>query len=176
MTTHRRATNFPGLLPPDRIMAMARTNQCMGDFMQNRIFDMIKWRVPGIMAGQRNGSGGEITQTRPATCMVIDYPSVRQAMFPQQVMRQFKNITQTPLWFTRHRRAIKYKLVRGHHHPRPTPARARPPVGSPQHQTEALNDIMFRPDFPRNCAAETKQSQPLPVSEYGCRRDACQWP
>ena len=40
-----RAANFPGFLPPDRIMAVMRADKRMRNFMQNRITNMICLRA-----------------------------------------------------------------------------------------------------------------------------------
>lgn len=49
MTAHGCTPDFPRLLPPGGIMAMTRANQSMGNFMQDRICNMVNRRLARIM-------------------------------------------------------------------------------------------------------------------------------
>ena len=94
MAPCRATTDLAGFLPPNSVMTMMRPDKRMGNFMQNRITNMICIGVPNIQPRQRNSLVCVITLASPPARMVkLDpppYQPVRLHQFSRKINRHTK--------------------------------------------------------------------------------------
>ena len=92
MAPCRATTDLAGFLPPNSVMTMMRPDKRMGNFMQNRITNMICIGVPNIQPRQRNGLVCVITLASPPARMV----KLESATLPTRAHPSIQSQDQSP--------------------------------------------------------------------------------
>lgn len=97
MAPRRRAADLARLAPPDSVVAMARPDKGMGDFMKDGVADMVRFCVADIMARQGNGSRGVVALTgAPARVIQLYCPAV-EAMVTHELGGCFQRRLERPV-------------------------------------------------------------------------------
>ena len=96
MAPCRATTDLAGFLSPNSVVTMVRPDKRMGNFMQNRITNMICISVPNIQPRQRNGLVCVIALASPPARMVkLNLPS-HQPVRIHQFSGKFNRSTKWP--------------------------------------------------------------------------------
>ena len=101
-----RTSDLARLAPPDRVMAVPRTDKRMRNLVKDGVADMVGFGMTDVMARQGNGAVRIIALAgAPSRVVKLDLPAV-QTVMTHEVGSRFKRCLKRPVSWLHAARAI----------------------------------------------------------------------